>query len=164
MFIEILCITFIGILIGIITGLTPGIHINLVSVMLISSAPFLLKYLSPLSLACFIISVAITHTFLDAIPSIYLGAPDESKALSVLPGHRFLLQGLGHTALLYTTIGAFAALLLALVLSPLLIFAMAFSYSFVNSITAYLLIGVMIFMILKENGLRKKLFSFVFFF
>ena len=79
---------------------------NLVSVLLISSAPFLLAFTSPIVLAVFIISLAITHTFLDAIPSIYLGAPTEAQALNVLPGHRLLMKGLGHNAIMYTVIGA----------------------------------------------------------
>ena len=78
---------FIGILAGIFTGLFPGIHVNLVSVFLISISPSLLKYTSPISLAIFIVSMSITHSFLDFIPSIFLGAPDEDSFLSILPGH-----------------------------------------------------------------------------
>ncbi|MBT4824632.1 hypothetical protein HON88_05525, partial [Candidatus Woesearchaeota archaeon] len=65
MLLETISCIFIGVFAGIITGLTPGIHINLVSLLVISSSPFLLNYLSPISLAIFVISMAITHTFLD---------------------------------------------------------------------------------------------------
>ncbi len=162
-FLEILIITFIGIGIGIITGLTPGIHINLVSVILLSFAPTLLQYISPLSLACFIIAVAIPHTFLDAVPSIYLGAPDEEKALSVLPGHRLLFKGLGHQAIIYTVIGAIGSLVLATLLTPLFILIMKYAYTFVNKITVYLLLIMVLFLILREKGFEKKITSFCFF-
>ncbi len=95
MFLEILLAILLGILAGIITGLTPGIHINLISVMLLSVSPVLLKYTNPIALAVFIIAMSVTHTFLDAIPSIFLGAPESATALGVLPGHRYLLKGYG---------------------------------------------------------------------
>ena len=92
MFLEILISIFIGILIGIFTGLCPGIHVNMVSVILITLSPVLLTIAPPLALAAFIISLGITHSFLDTIPSIFLGAPDEDKVFSVLPGHKMLLE------------------------------------------------------------------------
>jgi putative membrane protein len=64
---------------GIVSGLTPGIHINLVSVLVVSLSPKLSGLVSPLSLVVFIVSMGITHTFLDFIPSIFLGVPDAEK-------------------------------------------------------------------------------------
>ena len=32
--------------------------------------------------------MAITHTFLDILPSTFLGAPNEENAISALPAHR----------------------------------------------------------------------------
>ena len=96
--IAILC----GVLSGIITGLIPGIHVNLISVLLLSFSPLLLPFTGITSLLVYIISLSITHSFLDSIPSIYLGAPDAGQELNVLPGHRLLHQGMGHSAILYT--------------------------------------------------------------
>jgi len=50
MFLEFLFVILAGVFAGIITGLVPGIHINLVAVMMLSSSAFLLNYFSPLSL------------------------------------------------------------------------------------------------------------------
>src|SRR3989344_2613407 len=98
MIIELVVALIVGILAGTFTGLFPGIHINLVSVFLVSASPALLQYTSPISLAVFITSMAITHSFLDFIPSIFLGAPDEDSFLSILPGHELLKKGGGHEA------------------------------------------------------------------
>src|SRR3989344_5244679 len=98
MLIEILVFISLGILAGIVTGLTPGIHINLVSLLIISSTPALMDYTTPLMLGIMIVSMAVTHTFLDAIPSIYLGAPDPDTILNILPGHKLLLEGKGFEA------------------------------------------------------------------
>ena len=146
----------LGVNAGIITGLIPGVHANLVSVLLVSFSPLLLIYTSPIVLAVFIISLAITHTFLDAIPSIYLGAPTDAQALNVLPGHRLLLKGLGHNAIIYTVIGALGSLLLSVLLFPIFIISMEKLTSIVSVIVAYLLIGVMAYMILKDQGKRLK--------
>ena len=156
MIMEIFLALFLGVLCGIFTGLVPGIHVNLVSVLLVSFSSVLLAYTSPIVLAVFIISLAITHTFLDAIPSIYLGAPTEAQALNVLPGHRLLLKGLGHNAIMYTVIGALGSLLLSILLFPIFIFSMEKLSPIVNVIVGYLLIGVMAYMILKDKGKRLK--------
>lgn len=140
--------------IGIVSGITPGIHINLVAVIVVSLSPLLLTVTSPLGLGVFIISLAITHTFLDNIPGIYLGAPNAGQELNVLPGHRLLLRGEGHQALVYTLIGSFGSLLLSIVLLPLFIMTMAVLAPLVEEIVGYLLLAIMAYMIGKEKGKR----------
>ncbi|NQU98402.1 tripartite tricarboxylate transporter permease, partial [Candidatus Woesearchaeota archaeon] len=128
MFVEIIVAIILGILSGIITGLTPGIHINLVSLLVLSASPFLTPYFGLISLACFIISMSVTHSFLDPIPSIYLGAPDSDQVLGVLPGHRYLLAGHGYTALKLTVIGSFGALILSIILFPFFMLLVKYGY------------------------------------
>src|SRR3989344_8661047 len=124
MLLEIILALFLGVFIGIFTGLFPGVHVNMVSVLLISFSPLLLTITSPIVLAVFIISLAITHTFLDALPSIYLGAPDEGQALNALPGHRLLNRGEGHNAIVYTVIGGLGVLILGTIFFPFFILSM----------------------------------------
>ena len=54
--------------------------------------------------------MAITHTFIDFIPSIFLGAPDEDSVLSILPGHKLLLKGYAYTGIILTLYGSATAL------------------------------------------------------
>src|SRR3989338_2254301 len=161
MLLEVLVGLALGILSGIFSGLVPGIHVNLVSVLLVSFSAVLLPYTSPIVLAVFIISLAITHTFLDAIPSIYLGAPTDALALNVLPGHRLLLKGLGHNAIMYTVIGALGSLLLSLILFPVFILTMDTISPLVNQIIGYLLIAIMVYMIFKEKKWLQCLVVFL---
>ncbi len=151
MLLEILISLFLGVIIGTLTGLTPGLHVNLVSLIVLSLSPILLQFTSPIVLGIFIISLAMTQTFLDALPGIYLGAPDESQALNVLPGHRFLLRGEGHLAVVYNTLGSLGCVLLSLLLFPLFIWSMDLVYPFVKGIMGYLLALIMAFMIGKEK-------------
>jgi len=156
MFLEVAIALLLGIGTGIITGITPGLHVNLVSVIVLSLSGVLLYFTSPIVLGVYIIALAITHTFLDALPSIYLGAPDEAQALNVLPGHRLLLKGEGHNAIVYTTLGALGSLLLGIILFPVFIWSMKRVAPLVQGIMGYLLAGIIIFMISREKGKRLK--------
>jgi len=109
MFIEILFAILIGLFFGIITGLIPGIHINLVSIILLSLSPILLNYTNPLVLCVFIIAMSVNHSFLDFVPSVFLGAPDADTALSILPGHKLLLEGKAYEAVKLTVMGSLGA-------------------------------------------------------
>lgn len=162
MMLQLFLILFLGIFFGIFTGLIPGIHINLISLLLLSMSNIFLQFIDPMTLGMFIIGMAITHTFLDSIPSIYLGAPDEAQALSVLPGHRMLLKGEGHNAVKLTVIGSFFSLVLCVMLVPVLIKLVGFIYPILKNIIGYILIGIMAFMILKEKKKLKSFFMFVF--
>ena len=129
-----------GILAGTITGLIPGIHINLVAVLLLGFSAFFLTYFSPLVLAVFITSMAITHTFLDFIPSIFLGAPDEDTVLSILPGHEFLIKGRAYEAIILTLYGSLSAILIILLLSPVFIYLLPVAYPYIAKIMPFILI------------------------
>ena len=159
MFIEILIGVVVGISAGIITGLIPGIHVNLIAVLVLSFSAMLLQITDPVIVAIFIISLAITHSFLDSIPSIYLGAPDEAQALNVLPGHRLLNKGEGHNAIVYTLIGSLGALVLGLLLFPVFIKSMEFLFPLVKGSIGYILICIMGYMILKDVGKRLRSFA-----
>ena len=158
MFIEAIIALILGVLSGVITGLIPGIHVNLISLIVLSISPILLAITSPLIVCIYIISLAITHTFLDSLPSIYLGAPDEAQALNVLPGHRLLNKGEGHNAIVYTVIGSLGCLIFGIILFPFFIISMEHIYPLVKGAIGYILAIIMIFMIAKEK--KKWLKSF----
>ncbi len=160
MFIEILLAIIIGILLGIITGLTPGIHINLISVLMLSFSSYFL-YIKKFFICIIIISMAITHTFLDTIPSIFLGAPEEETVLSILPGHKLLLQGQGYKAVMLTIIGSLGGLILCISIVPLVIYLIPIIYSYIKQIIGWLLLAVSIFLILKER--TSKLWALIIF-
>ena len=160
MFWEILIAIVVGVNAGIITGLIPGIHINLISMLLLSASAALLKFTNPIVLCCFIIAMAITHTFLDAVPSIFLGAPDSDQALNVLPGHKLLLDGKGFEAVKLTVIGSLLCLLLAILLVPVMLPISKATYPFLKDYIGYILIAIVLFMILKDKKRLQNLVVF----
>ena len=160
MFVELVIVLILGILIGIVTGLIPGIHVNLVATTLFAISPFLLNYFEPLSLAVFIISLSLTHSFLDTIPSVYLGAPENENALSVLPGQKMLLRGEGYQAVKITILGTYIGLIVAVLLIPLFMLTAQQIYPFLKPYLVYILITLMAYMILKE---KQKFWAFFLF-
>jgi putative membrane protein len=152
--IEILIAILIGCFLGIITGLTPGVHINLVGVIILSLTPFLSEYVSLITLAVLIISMSVTHTFLDALPSIFLGAPDSGLELSVLPGHRLLLQGRGYEAVVLNAIGSLFAVILMVSFAPIGLPFIKLIYPIVQKFIPHILIFFSILLIYKERKSR----------
>lgn len=158
--IEIFIALALGLIAGTITGLVPGLHINLLALLLFASSAFFLQFTSPIVLVVFIVSMSITHTVTDFIPSIFLGAPSEDTALSVLPGHKMLLKGHGYGAVKLTAIGSFFGLLIALALVPFFLATASFFYPFLVKAMAFILIAIALFLILKE---KKKFWAFFIF-
>ncbi len=159
--IELLLGLFIGCLIGIFTGITPGVHINLVSVIILSLSPWLLGFVSPLTLGLVIVGMTIVHTFLDSIPATFLGAPDSDEILSVLPGHKLLLEGRGYEAVTRTAIGTLAAAMIMIALTPVLILLVNFLYPLVKEQMSFILLALCCFFICKEP--RSKLWALLVF-
>jgi len=61
----------------------------------------------------------ITHTFVDAIPSTFLGVPDADTSLAVLPAHALCLEGKGEEAVRIAALGSAFSIILAVPLSVL---------------------------------------------
>jgi len=151
----------IGITAGTVTGLIPGIHINLIAAILISLSIFFLQFTTPTILLIFIVAMSITHTFIDFIPSIFLGAPDEDTILSILPGHELLKQGKGYQAIVLTTYGSISAILIILLLSPIFIYSLPRFEKTLTFLIPFILILSTIFIISKEKNKLPALIVFI---
>ena len=157
-----LIIAFVfGILAGIITGLVPGIHTNTVAALVLASLAVLTNYFSSLALGVFLISMVIVHSFVDFIPSIFLGAPDAETALGVLPGHKMLIEGHGYRALKLTVIGGLGAFTIGLFLLPLFSFFVENGYFILEKLIAPIVISVSAYFIFTEKGRTKIIWSFL---
>lgn len=158
MLIEILLAILLGLLAGTISGIIPGIHINLISALLlsISTAIFSSSFkIEPQILVIFLVTMSITHTFIDFIPSIFLGAPDqEDTALSILPGHEMLIKGEAYKATIMTSYGCLSGLLIVLILTPVFYFFLPLIYPYVQRIMPIILILTSFSLIYFEKNSR----------
>lgn len=162
--IIIFCI--LGVCMGILTGLLPGLHVNNIALILLSISGTIVALASPLNsygisnefilllIAGFIISVSVSHTFHDVIPTTFIGAPDEDSALSVLPAHELLLKGQGYRAVVLSAMGSYGAIVVGLIIIYPLRFIIGspiFFYNTLQGIMAWVLIAIALLMLATEK-------------
>ncbi len=146
------CIAF-GFALGIISGLTPGLHLNNFAALLLAISPQLLAAgLSPFQMACIILSASISQTFFDAIPAVFLGAPDSETALTVLPGQRLMLEGRGIEAVRLSALGSAGSVLFAILLIIPLSWIVSSYYDYLTKYVGILLLAIALIMIKSERG------------
>ncbi len=159
--------TFAGIGLGIITGLIPGVHVNTISFLIVTSQgaliiffihileshsptiPQVLAIISTTVMGC-----VVSHTFLNFIPSTYLGAPEGETALSVLPAHKMVLEGNGYEAILASAWGSLGAAILALILvvpARLIMGPPVDLYTHLTSWIVVILLAVVTLLVLQEG-------------
>ncbi|AKB28549.1 hypothetical protein MSSAC_2194 [Methanosarcina siciliae C2J] len=146
-----------GYLLGIFSGLLPGIHTNNFALALVALAPFLAERgVAPFYIALVILSNAISHTFHDIIPSVFLGAPDGDTALAVLPGHRLLLEGSGAEAVRLSALGSAGSVVVSMLF--VLPFSLFFAavYPYMHEYMAWVLLTIVFIMLASEKGEEVK--------
>ena len=112
-FILLLLYSIAGSFCGVITGLIPGLHTNSIAIILLAIAS---KGEQSFYFCIFIVAAAIAHTFLDIIPSTFIGAPEEDTALTVLPAHKMVLGGKGYEAICISAVASSAAIAISFIL------------------------------------------------
>jgi putative membrane protein len=130
-------------------------HVNTLLPLILSFSAFL--NLTSYQLAVLIVSTAMSEIFFNFIPSIFIGAPEEGTALSVLPGHRLLLEGRGYEAIKLTVIGGIGSLIFGLILITLLSPYFSSFYMLTRPYIHFAIISVIVFMIFSERKPRKIL-------
>ncbi|MEE8401125.1 MAG: tripartite tricarboxylate transporter permease [Candidatus Hydrothermarchaeaceae archaeon] len=158
---DVFLLILVGIILGTFTGMVPGVHVNTVVIVVLSFLPVLLEHFSPLGIVSLIVAMSVLHTFVDYVPSILIGAPQEDSVLSTLPGHRMLMKGRGYEAIRLTTIGGLGAIIVSCILLPVGIVILPILYSMAKSIMPYLLISVLAYMVYSERTPKKMLFSMI---
>jgi putative membrane protein len=143
----------LGFALGVIAGLVPGLHLNNFAAMLLALSPQLFAWgLSPFEVAGIILSASISQTFFDAIPAIFLGAPDSEAALTVLPGQRLMLEGRGIEAVRLSALGSAGSMIFALFLIIPISWMVGSYYDYLTKYVGVLLLAIAIMMIRSERG------------
>ncbi|VVB82758.1 Tripartite tricarboxylate transporter TctA family protein [uncultured archaeon] len=105
--------------------------------------------------------MAITHTFVDFIPSIFLGCPDTDTQLSVLPGHEMLKDGKGYEAVSLTSLGGIVAIFILIIISFPLGFLVSKIYNPIHSVMLWILLVTSFILIFTEKNKFTALFVFL---
>jgi putative membrane protein len=157
-----------GALVGTVTGMVPGIHVNTLTSILLavsgtaetSLAPFLPDACIPLLLSACIMSASVVHSFVDFVPSVFIGAPDADDVMSMLPGHRMLMEGHGMAAVRSAAIGSLVGAVCAVVLAvPFQIVLSSGLGGYLDSIILGVSIAVSAVLIIREDGLKGRIWG-----
>jgi len=144
----------LGTFLGFLTGLFPGANVNNFLPLFLS-----LSFFEVEALAVFISSFSISQLLTNFFPSIFLGAPSSETSISILPGHKLLLEGRGYEALKLCLSGA----LFSIIFSSLLVFVFSSVFKNLYYISRpyvfYLIFLVSAFMIISERKRDKILCS-----
>lgn len=166
----VLLMSVAGSLMGTFTGLVPGIHVNTLAAIMLASYPSLYSIVSgfsdpgvaPLLLSACIISASVVHSFLDFVPSVFIGAPDADDALTMLPGHRLLMDGKGMAAVraaaVGSAVGSFCAIMLAIPIQYIMLKGAA---EIMDDLTLVVVIFVSAIVIFSAEGLKGRAVAFV---
>ncbi len=138
---------FLGLLIGSVTGLVPGIHSNNLVVLI-----FLFSIFPAFNVSVLIISAALMHSFADVIPSILFAAPEEETIFSLLIGHKFFLKGKAIQAIQLTLIGSFFTGVTSLIIAPVFFLFLTRIESILSTIIPWVLILIVLLMIFEKNN------------
>lgn len=150
-----LALVAVGVLLGTLSGLTPGLHANNFALLMGSIAPAVPG--PPAAIAAAMLAAAVVHTFLDIVPALSLGVPDAAMAATALPGHRLVLAGRGREALRLSALGSLLAIGFAIPLALPVTEAMVAVYPLVRDRLATLLAIVAVLLVATETDRRAHL-------
>ncbi len=141
----------IGTILGFFAGITPGIHSNTFSALIVSASAFLFLQFSPADVSAMIVTSAVAYTVANIIPATFLGLPDEDTAISILPTHRMVLEGRGFEAV---SISCFSSLIAIFVSLPLFFTALfvGTNYDLFKKATPFVLLLTALVLIISERG------------
>ncbi|MCD6549475.1 tripartite tricarboxylate transporter permease [Candidatus Micrarchaeota archaeon] len=142
----------IGIVVGVFTGLVPGLHVNTVS-------EILADLMSNGSLETATMLVTGIYTVLSFFPSIVLGVPDENLVVSMLPGQRLVKRGKGNVAIRTVVAYGVVAVVITLLTLPVAFAWYKKIYVVLRPFLIYILLGATVYMITVDREFNKILKS-----
>ena len=137
---------------GLLSGLFPGIHLNTISQWIVRLEPS-----SELAAVFFIVAMNTMHTYCDFIPSILLGAPNESNYLTALPGHKLFLRGKALDAIEDSITGALIGTGIAILFIPVFLQITEQTKTMLPKLIPIVLILTTIGMIHSEKTTGRKI-------
>ncbi len=138
-----------GVVLGTVSGLTPGVHANNFALLLAAVAPTVPG--PPRYVGAAMLSAGVVHTFLDIVPALALGVPDPAMAASALPGHRLVLRGRGREALRLSALGSVLAVGFAVPLAVPVTALMERVYPTIRAHLTIVLVAVMALLVVGER-------------
>lgn len=149
---------FFGLILGTLTGLIPGFHVNNVA----HFFSFFVFSDSAFFLCCVVVALSVIHSFVDFIPSCFFSVPSSDSYISVLPAHKFFQVGLGDFAVSLTIFGGFFGGVFSLILCFSFINFLSFFYSFIYFFIPFILFLFIFLLFISSKNKLSSLFVIIF--
>ena len=140
-----------GILLGMVLGIFPGLHIN-------NFAPFLTGYSGML----IIFVSAVVANFFEFFKASVFFSPDEGEVLLTNPVSKMISQGRMLYALKLFIIGALMGVFICSLLSPLLFVVLPFIYYSLKNLSYWFILLIAIHLIMKDKNPAYAFLLFIF--
>jgi putative membrane protein len=148
-------IIIVGFLFGTITGIFPGIHINLVAFIVLIFYQKLLFYFTIKEVVLFLIVMSLTHTFIDYLSTVLFSGVNDSSIFQLLPSQKLFLEFKTLDGINYSILGSFYGSLFFLIILPFLLLVLNIIFNFVNKYILFILILNLFFLIFLEKSFQK---------
>jgi len=135
----------LGLIIGVLAGLIPGVHTNLIAVVVATLDIPVWQAIS------FLVSVAVARSIVDAIPSVFLGATD-GNVMAILPGHKLLKKGYGVEAVKFYVVGGILGTIVGVGLIPIAIVVFPFLSNLFQPWLFWMLLALVLLLIIREGN------------
>jgi len=139
-----------GALVASVLAVVPALHIYNVAGFIILATASLGRSAPPELLAMFFLGLITGYAMLNAIPSIFLSAPDDSTIFVVLPGQKYLLQQRGYEASVLTGIGGLGGIAVLALLTPIASYLFPALRAILRSHLHWILWTVIAYMLISE--------------
>ena len=99
MMLKVLLSTIAGTIVSIVVGCLPAMHVYNVATLFIIFYATISKTMlgsDPHVMMPFMMGLVVGWAILNTVPTVFLGAPDESSMLMVFPTQKYLMQGRGY--------------------------------------------------------------------
>lgn len=146
------CLLYVvaGTLIGTVLSLIPSLHIYNVAgfALLIWQVS---EHLIPLEfIPSFFMAMIVAFSFINTIPMTFIGAPDESAAVTILPGTKYLTTGRGYEAAVLSGVGSLCGILMLVVLTPFFFYILPAIHHILSPHLHWVLGLVIVYMLMSE--------------
>lgn len=157
--IDLLLYTLVGVLLGCLAGLIPGLHSSNLSLLLTSFGLATSQY----SLVFLIIGIEVSYAFFQFLSPILFGISDDLAALSIDDDHYFVIKNLVDRAVKIIATGGVVGVLISF---PLIFFSQKIYplvYGSIKPLVGWLLLIVCIYIFWTEKTWKKKFFAVIIF-
>jgi len=140
----------IGTLVGALVSLIPSLHIYNVAGFALLLWEFTSHLIPGPAIGPFFISLIVAFAFINTITMTFIGAPDESATVTILPGTKYMMSGRGYEAAMLTGIGTLAGVGLLALLTPYFFYILPPLNKIVSPHLHWILGLVMVYMLMSE--------------